>query len=186
MGGQLANMASGLLGEGELEGEFEGEGEGEGELEQELEAPMAQHEALAELMGEAAAQAHSEAEAEAMVGAMSAIYLTRRDRRALRRMADALPAFVKGMRALTRVLRSNRSTRDFTRVTPIIARVAAKKLFRRAARGGRLDRRSVARALTSTTRRVLNNPRVCAKAINRNVRASRAAKRVARVKPVRG
>jgi hypothetical protein len=62
---------------------------------------------------------------------------------------------------------------------PTIARRTAAVLSRRAAAGQPVTRRTAARVMANQTRRVLGNPRTCAAAIQRNVRATRTAQRTA-------
>jgi hypothetical protein len=140
----------------------------------ELEAPSSYNEMVAELMGEVAASAHSEQEAEAMAGASTAAIVSSSDSAALRRV---LPHMVRGTAILTRILRSQRSTRPAVRAVPSIVRGSVKRLRRRAARGLPVTRKAAARAMAAQTRQVLGRPANCAKAIAHNVRASQVAKR---------
>jgi hypothetical protein len=176
LGGILGRAASSLLREGELEFELEGELEleMEGEYEDEAPAPTTQTEGLAELMAAVASQARTEAEAEAMVGAATVTTISAADRAALRQV---LPHMVRGTAVLTRILRRRPATRIGVRAVPAIVRGTATTLARRAAAGQPVTRRTAARVMAGQTRRVLANPRVCARAIQRNVRATRAVAR---------
>jgi hypothetical protein len=173
----LGRGVAGLLREGELEYEFEGEYELEGEYEEEYEeeaAPATQTEAMAELMAAVASQARTEAEAEAMAGAATVASISAADRAALRRI---LPHLVRGSAILTRLLRRRPATRIAVRTVPRIVRGTAQTLGRRAAAGQPVTRRAAARVMAGQTRRVLGSPRACTRAIQRNVRATRAVAR---------
>lgn len=180
IGGGIASVASNLLGESEyerdfeLEGAFELEGEGESEAEMEavMEGPLNEQQVLGELMAAAASRAATDMEAEAQIGSATAIVLSRADLAALR---DVLPNINRGVAVLTRVLRRNRGTRDAVRAIPTIIKRSAVSLRRRAERGEPITRQSAARAVSSQTRRVLGTPSVCAKAISRNVQATKKA-----------
>src|SRR5262249_11522246 len=131
-----------------------------------------------------AAHSESEAEAEAMAGAIAAIYLTRADRAALRKI---LPWMVRGTALLTRILRRDRRrTRTLVRTVPLIVRSTVKTVARRAARGRPVTKQSVARVMTKNVKRVLGNPHTCAAALKKNVAAARSSRRVARIRAVRG
>jgi len=174
LGGILGRVASSALGEGELEMELEGEAEGELEYEGEAEAAPTQTQALGELMAAVASQARTEEEAEAMVGAATVSTISAADRAALR---GILPHLVRGTAILTRILRRRRITRPAVRAVPTIARRTASVLARRAAAGQPVTRRAAGRVMAAQTRRVLANPRTCAAAIQRNVRATAAVRR---------
>ena len=181
LGGMIGRAAGSMLeGEGEfefeMEGEFEleGEDEYEGEIEGELESPISRSQATAEFMAAVAAGAQSEAEAEAMAGAATVASINSRDMATLRRI---LPNIVEGTAVLTRVLRRRRATRPAVRAVPTIVRRTAQTLARRAAAGQPVTRRSAARIMAQQTRTVLGRPHVCAAAIQRNVRATRAVAR---------
>jgi hypothetical protein len=191
VGGQLGNLAAQALREGEFEFEMEGEFESEfeGEFEFEAGGPVNDQEAVAEYMAALATRAQSEAEAEAMIGAATATIINRTDRRAIR---SVLPHLTRGAAILTRILRRRRATRPAVRAVPTIVRRTATSLARRAASGQPVSARLAARTMAEQTSRVLSNPRTCASAINRNVRASATASRSRRVaaqgsnRPVRG
>jgi hypothetical protein len=154
----------------ELGGLHEGHLEGilhEGHLEH-------SHELLAEVMAEAAAGAHLEAEAEAVVGAAVVTTLSATDRAALRRL---IPHLVRGAAVLTRLLRRRRITRPAVRTVPLIVRQTARTLRRRAASGAPVNRRVAGQVMGSVARKVLGNPRVCAMAIGKNVKANMRSKR---------
>jgi hypothetical protein len=196
-GGMLGKLASNALGEGEdeyelHEMEFEGEEEGEYEFEGESESEVAheimsheltQHEALAEMMASSAAHAQHEGEAEAMIGAATITVLSPADRRALGKL---LPRLVRGAAVLTRILRKNPKTKVGVLAVPNIIRRTVKHLKKRAAAGKPITRRAVAKTAAMQVRKVLGSPKVCAAAITRNVKSSRAMKRRRRVRSVRG
>lgn len=178
LGGALGTLASSALGEGEYEAEFEGEDEleyeAEAELDEELSAPPAtEQEALAELMAAIGAQADTEAEAEAMIGAATVAVLTPAERRLLRRL---LPNLVRASCLLTRLLRRRRLSRPAVRTVPTIVHRTAHILAGRAGSGRPLTRRAAARVMAAQTRRVLANPRRTASVLQRNVRATAAAR----------
>jgi hypothetical protein len=178
LGGMLGRAAGSLLREGEFEEELEGEFEYEleGEFEEEFEeeaAPATPTQAAAELMAAVASQARTSAEAEAMAGAATVASIPPADRAALRQV---LPHMVRGTAVLTRVLRQRPATRVGVRAVPQIARTTGRVLARRAAAGQPVTRRTAARVMAGQTRRVLGNPRTCSRAIQRNVRATRAAR----------
>jgi hypothetical protein len=177
-------LASRALQEGELEGEGEWESELEGELEGEAEGPVTQAEAEAEFMAAAASRAQTEAEAEAMIGAAAVATLSAADRRTLRRV---LPHLVRGTAVLTRILRRRRVTRPAIRTVPTIIRRTARTLVRRAQSGQPITTRAAARVMALQTRRTIGTPRICAAAIQRNVRGSATAARTrtARRTPLR-
>ena len=118
--------------------------------------------------------AHLEAEAEAMVGAAVVTTLSAADRAALRRL---IPHLVRGAAVLTRLLRRRRITRPAVRTVPTIVRQTARTLRRRAASGAPVNRRVAGQVMGSVARKVLGNPRVCAMAIGKNVKASMRSKR---------
>jgi hypothetical protein len=181
LGGMIGRAASSLLREGELEfeGEFEDEleFEGEGEFEGEAEGPLTRRDATAEMMAAVAAQAQTEAEAEAMAGAATVASLSPRDRAALERV---LPHLVRGTAVLTRLLRRRQATRPAVRAVPTIVRRTTRTLAQRAAAGQPVTRQTAARVMATQTRRVLGQPRTCAAAIQRNVRAAQTATRQTR------
>src|SRR5947209_2216483 len=167
--GTIGNMLGGLLGEGEGES-HEAAHEAAHEI---AHHEIAQHEALAEMMAEAAAQEAHEGEAEAMAGAATMTVISPADRRALRTI---LPHLVRGTAILTRVLRRRRATRVAVRAIPTVMRRTIKTLKRQAAAGKPITRRTAARAAASQVRQVIGNPTVCAAAIARNVKSSRAVR----------
>ncbi|WP_446745401.1 hypothetical protein [Silvibacterium acidisoli] len=175
-GAALGGLATKALGEGEFE--YEDEAEGERETVHEIAAhELSHHEALAEIMAEAASHEVHEGEAEAMVGAATITVISPRDRRALRRI---LPHLVRGTAILTRILRRRKATRPMVRVVPTIIRRTVKDLKKQAGRGIPITRRRAAIAAAKQVRRVLGSPNVCAAAITRNVKVSKAYKRPAR------
>jgi len=174
-GAALGKAAGAALGEEELEGEMEEEFEGEEEMANEIAThPLTHNEALAELMADAACRAAHEGEAEALVGAAAVTVLSPRDRRALRHI---LPHLVRATSVLTRILRRRRSRRLGLKTVPTIMRKTVKSLKRQAAKGHPITRRRVARTTAKHVRSVLGKPKVCATAIVRNSKVSRAYKR---------
>jgi hypothetical protein len=113
-------------------------------------------------------------EAEAQIGSATAIILSAGELAALRRF---LPNFNRGIAVLTSILRRHPGTRDAVRVIPTIVRRSAVALRRQAANGRPVTRGTAARAVATQTRRVLGSPAVCAKAMQRNVKATRAMAR---------
>jgi hypothetical protein len=196
-GAVLGQLASSALGEGELEGElemheleFEIEGEGELAHEHEQEAlheimshELTEHEAIAEMMAEAASHEQHEGQAEAMAGAAAVTVISPADRRALRAI---LPHITRGVAILTRILRRRRITRPAVRAVPTIVRRTVKSLKRQAAAGKPITRRTAGRTAAVQVRRVLGSPRVCAAAIARNMKSSRAIRRRPATAAVRG
>jgi hypothetical protein len=176
IGMKLGSMAANLLGESEYEGEyeFEFEGESEAEMEAVMEGPMNEQQALGELMAAAASRAASDFEAEAQIGSAATIVLSRADLAALR---NVLLDMNRGIAVLTRILRRRRDTRDAVRVIPTIIKRSAVTLRKKAANGEPVTRKAAARAVATQTRRVLGTPSVCAKAIGRNVQATKAISR---------
>ncbi len=185
LGGILGNVAASALGEGELEYEGEEEGEFEGDTEAEMEAEPVRtaQQATAEMMAEVASLASTEAEAEAMAGAAAVASLSPRDRAALRRV---LPHMTRGVAVLTRVLRKRRVTKPAVRAIPTIVRRTAKTLARRAAGGQPVSRKTAGRVMANQVKKVIGKPKACARAIRRNVLASRAAKKPAGRRTVTG
>ena len=171
IGGKIGSMAAKLLGESEYEYEFELEGESEAEFEAVMEGPLTEQQALGELMATAAANAESEVEAEAQIGAATIIGLSPQDRQALR---NVLVNINRGTAILTKVLRRSRSTAPFVRTVPTIVKRTAVALKKQAANGHPVTKKSAATAMAKQTRKVLSSPQVCAKAMNRNVKATRA------------
>jgi hypothetical protein len=176
LGGMLGRAASSLLREDEYEyeGEMEFEAEFEDEYEDEAPPPSTQTAAMAELMAAVASQARTDAEAEAMIGAATVATISAADRAALRQV---MPHLVRGTAVLTRILRRRPATRVGVRAVPAVVRGTAATLSRRAAAGQPVTRRVAARAMAGQTRRVLGNPRACTRAVQQNVRASRAVAR---------
>ncbi len=182
--GELGELHEAHEFEGEMEGEFEAEGEAE------LVHEIAQHESSshefeAEIMAHEAAHEQHEAESEAMAGVAAVTVISPADRRALRRI---LPHMVRGTAILTRILRRRAVTRPFVRTVPAIVRQTVRRLKRQTAAGRPLTRQLVARTTADQVRRVLGNPRVCATAMTRNLRTTRAAQRrtTKRYRPIAG
>jgi hypothetical protein len=176
LGAVLGRAVGSLEGEEELETQesemaAETSMESESEVAAELAGPIAANEALAEMMAAVASRSASEAEAEAMIGAAAMTVISPRDRAALRRI---LPHLVRGTAILTRILRQRRGTRPVVRVVPSIVRRTTRTLMRRAASGRPVTRRTAARVMATQTRRLLGSPHVCAAALRRNVRGTRA------------
>lgn len=179
IGGKIGSMAGKLLGEAEGEGYYESEweAENEAELEAVLEGPMSEQQALGELMAAAASRAATDMEAEAQIGSSTAIVLSPADRDALR---GVLPSINRGVAVLTRILRRNPATRPAVRAIPAIVKRSCHTLRKQAASGRPVTRQAAARAVATQTRRVLSSPATTAKAVQRNVNATRAVARKAR------
>lgn len=179
IGGKIGSMATKLLGESEYESEyeFEVESESEAEMEAVLEGPMSEQQALGELMAAAASRAATDMEAEAQIGSATAVVLSPADREVLR---SVLPSINRGVAVLTRILRRSASTRPAVRVIPTIVKRSAVSLRKQAASGRPITRPAAARAVATQTRKVLSSPVTCAKAVRRNVNATRAVARKAR------
>ena len=122
----------------------------------------------------AASRALTEAEAEAMIGAAAVATLSQADRRALRQI---LPSLIRGTSILTRILRRRRITRPAIRTVPSIVRRTARTLARQVRAGRPVSARTAGRVMARQTRRVIGTPRLCAAAIQRNVRGSAIARR---------
>ena len=177
VGAKIGSVAANLLGESEYEGEFEFENEAE--MEAVMEGPLSEQQALGELMAAAASRAATDLEAEAQIGAATAMVLSRPELAALR---NVMTDINRGMAALTYILRRRPSTRDAVRTIPTIIKRSAVSLRKQAATGQPVTRKTAARAVATQTRRVLGTPRVCAKAIQRNVRATSTAARNGRAR----
>lgn len=179
LGAKVGSMAANLLGESEFDYEsaFEAEGESEAEMEAVMEGPLTEQQALGELMAAAASRAATDYEAEAQIGSATAIVLSRADLAALR---SVLPDINRGIAVLTRVLRRRGDTRHAVRTIPVIVKRSAVALRNQAASGRPVTRKSAARAVATQTQRVLGSPSTCAKAIQRNVKATKAAARASR------
>lgn len=177
LGGKIGSIAGKLLGESEHEGYYESELESEAEFEAVMEGPMSEQQAIGELMAAAASRAATDMEAEAQIGSATAIVLSPAERDALR---SVLPNINRGVAVLTRILRRSPATRPAVRVIPTIVKRSAVTLRKQAAAGRPVTRQAAARAVATQTRRVLGSPSTCAKAVRRNVNATRAAARSAR------
>ena len=179
IGGKIGSMATKLLGESEYESEFEFEMESESEAEMEavMEGPMSEQQALGELMAAAASRAATDMEAEAQIGSATAIVLSPADRDVLR---GVLPSINRGVAVLTRILRRSAATRPAVRAIPTIVKRSAVSLRKQAASGRPITRPAAARAVATQTRKVLSSPITCAKAVRRNVSATRAVAQKAR------
>jgi hypothetical protein len=135
---------------------------------------LTENEAMAEMMAEAAAMETHEGEAEAMAGAAAVTVISAADRRALRRI---LPHLTRGVAILTRILRRRRITRPAVRAVPTIIRRTVKSLKKQAAAGTPITRKTAGRTAAVQVKKVLGNPAVCAAAISRNLRSTRALRR---------
>jgi hypothetical protein len=179
LGGKIASTAANLLlKEGELEGfdhefEMELEAENEAEMEAVMEGPLTEQQALGELMAAAASKAVSDFEAEAQAGASTVISLSPQDRDTMRAV---LPSIARGVAVLTRILRAQPQpeVRSTVRVIPTIVKRTAVQIRKHADAGRPVTKKLAARAMATQTRRVLGNPAVCGRAMQRNVRATQA------------
>ncbi len=174
IGAKLGSVAANLLGESEFESEFEYEATNEAEMELVMEGPMSEQQALGELMAAAASRAATDMEAETQIGSATTIILSRADLAALR---NVLPNINRGVAVLTRILRRQPGTRDAIRTIPTIIKRSAVSLRNRQQNGQPVTRNVAARTVASQTRRVLGTPSVCAKAMQRNVQATKAVAR---------
>jgi hypothetical protein len=154
----------------ELEGEFEEEYEVEGEFEEEAAGPPTATQAVAARMAQVASRAQSEMEAEAMIGAATVATISPADRAALRRI---LPQLVRGTAILTRILRRRRVTRPAITAVPAIVNRTTQQLVQQASAGRPVTRQTAGRVMAQQTRRVLTNPRTCARAMQRTAAAAR-------------
>jgi hypothetical protein len=177
IGGKIGSMAGKLLGESEFESEYEFEfeseyeSEGEAEFESVMRGPLSEQQALGELMATAASNAMTEMEAEAQIGAATIIALSPHDRQALRHV---LVNINRGSAVLTRILRRNRTTAPFVRTVPTIVKRTAISLKKQAAAGHPITKARAAKTMATQTRKVLSSPPVCARAVARNVSATKA------------
>jgi hypothetical protein len=156
----------------ELEGEFEEEYEVEGEFEMEEEAgaPATASQAVGARRAQVASRAQTELEAEAMIGAATVAAISPADRAALRRI---VPQLVRGTAILTRILRRRRVTRPVVTAVPTIVNRTAQTLVQQASAGRPVTRQLAGRVMAQQTRRVLTNPRTCARAMQRTAAAAR-------------
>ena len=149
VGGPAAGMLARAV-TSQLEGEFEAELDAE--LEDMATAPVSAAQAMSEYLAGRAAAAESESEAEAFAGAAVYVALSGQDRRDLENL---LPHLVRGAAVITRLLHSQRSTRQAVRLIPGIVDGAARTLVRTSS-GGWVDPVRVGQALGHTTTRVLS------------------------------
>jgi hypothetical protein len=156
----------------QLEGEFEEELEGE--FEAMASGPVSASQSMAEYFAARAAASDSETEAEAFSGAASYITISPQDRRDLERM---MPALLRGSATLTRLLHSNRHTRQAVRLVPGIVDGAARTLAQRAAAGDQVGPVEVGQALGGATSRVLGDPRSRSYVMRRHARGLALARR---------
>jgi hypothetical protein len=177
-GAAIGRLVGQALREGEFEEEYEIEGEfeeeyeieGEFELEEEAAGPPTATQATAARMAQVASRAQTELEAEAMIGAATVATISAADRAALRRI---LPQLVRGTAILTRILRRRRVTRPVVTAVPAIVNRTAQTLVQRASAGQPVTRQVAGRVMAQQTRRVLTNPRQCARAMQRTAAAAR-------------
>ena len=190
--GNVANSISGIAksflppgfsfeGEGELEFEMEFESESEAEFEAVMSGPLTEQQALGELMAAAASRAASDMEAESQIGAGTMIALSAHDRRALRAVLASLN---RGSAVLTKLLRRHRITAPYVRTVPTIVSRTAVTLRKQADAGRPVTRQMAGRAMALQTRRVLGSPALCARAVSRNINATKAvSQRIRRPAP---
>jgi hypothetical protein len=150
------------------------EGEAESELEAMAAGPVSPGQSTAEYFAARAAVSESETEAEAFTGAASYLAISARDRRDLERM---MPALLRGSAALTRVLHSNRHTRQAVRLVPGIVGGAARTLARRIEAGDQVGPVEVGQALGGVTARALGDPRSRSYIMRRHARGIALARR---------
>lgn len=173
LGGKIGTLVGQALREGEyeLEGEWESELESEAEYEAVMEGPLSEQQGLGELMAAVASRAATDVEAEAQIGGAVMISLSPKDRDALKAI---LPSLTRGAAVLTRILRRQPATRPAVRVVPAIVKRTAVTLKKRAAAGEPITKKTAAKAMATQTRRVLATPVICGRALQRNVRATKA------------
>jgi hypothetical protein len=166
----------GLAAAYELEGEWEGEYEGGLN-------PIRRvyPDALMEHLGHAAAQTESEAEAEAFIAALIPL-ATRLIPRAASAVMRATPQLIRGVTRVTRTLRRNPATRPLVRTMPTVVRRTAASLARQSARGRPVTPQAALRTLAQQTRRVLSNPRQCARVVQRSRAMDRRFHQAARTR----
>lgn len=178
LGGKIGSFVGNAL-ESEYEfegplGEFEFESESEAEFESVMSGPLSEAQGLGELMAAVAANAATDTEAEAQIGGSIMISLSAADRDALK---NILPSLTRGAAVLTRVLRRHPATRPVVRAVPTIVKRTAVQLRKQTNAGQPVTKKTAARAMATQTRRVLATPHVCARAMQRNVKATQAVKR---------
>ena len=178
--GDVGNIADILLGGGD--GEFDTGFESEAEFEAVMEGPLTEQQALGEFMAATAAQAAIDTEAEAQMGASFVMSLTAQELAALRKV---VPSMTRGIAWLTRILRQNPATRPLVAAGPIIAKRAVITLKKQSAAGKPVTKLAAANALAAQTKKVLSTPHICAKAVKRNVKATRAIQNRIRTAPAR-
>jgi hypothetical protein len=175
LGGKLGSLVGNALeSEYELEGplgEYEFEAESEAEYESVMAGPLSESQGLGELMAAVAANAATDTEAEAQIGGSIMISLSPADRDALR---NVLPSLTRGAAVLTRILRRHPATRSAVRTVPTIVKRTVVQLKKT---GQPITKKTAARAMATQTRRVLSTPVVCARAMQRNVKATQVVKR---------
>jgi len=173
LGGKIGSFVSQALPESEFESEYEYEFEGEGEAEFEavMEGPLTEQQGLGELMAAIASKAATDTEAEAQIGGAVAISLSPRDRDTLKAV---IPSLTRGAAILTRILRRQQATRPVVRVIPTIVKRTAVSLKKQAAAGQPVTKKTAARTMAKQTKKVLSSTPICARAVQRNVKATRA------------
>ncbi|HEV7427097.1 MAG TPA: hypothetical protein VGQ46_12075 [Thermoanaerobaculia bacterium] len=139
-----------------------------------MSGPLTAQQGMGEYMASIAANAQTDTEAEAQIGASVIISLSPADRDALRAL---LPSLTRGAAVLTRLLRHNRRTRPVVRVVPTIVKRTAVALRKRADAGQQVTKKTAAKVMAAQTKRVIGSPSVCARAMQRNVKASTALAR---------
>jgi beta-phosphoglucomutase-like phosphatase (HAD superfamily) len=164
-----AKLTSSLVKEGEMEAvQMEAEFFGTNEMEAEVAQTETAHEAaLTEFLAAQAAEASTEAEAEAAIGASLPITISiMGGRQALR---SVTPILSQANSILAQTLsRQGRPGRELLRTVPSIQRRAIATL-KAAARSGRpINGATAVKAMASSARRVLGNPRTVQQAVVRN------------------
>jgi beta-phosphoglucomutase-like phosphatase (HAD superfamily) len=161
-----ANLTSSLVKEGEMEAvQMEAEFFGTNEMEAEVAQTEAAHEAaLTEFLAAQAAEASTEAEAEAAIGASLPITISiMGGRQALR---SVIPILSQANSVLAQTL--SQQGGELLRTAPTIQRRTIASL-KAAARSGRpINGATAVKAMASSARRVLGNPRTVQQAIVRN------------------
>jgi hypothetical protein len=173
LGGIIGKAASSLLETDleDLEDETDHEIDHEVDMEEESE-PLTDNEILAEYLGAIAAEADTEIEAETMAGAAAMAAISASDRAALR---NVVPAMLRGVSILQKVLRRQPAIRQTARVVPTVMRRSVKVLRKKRALGQPITKKTAARVMARQTQKVLSNPTRCAHAIAKNVKGQKAA-----------
>lgn len=175
--GNALGKAAGLLAreeefdyelDGELDYELDGEFNYEYELEDEYESEFEL--AMADVYADLASKASSELEAEALAGAATAKVLPKTSS-----VQKCSPKIIKGGATLAKILRKSPRTRPAVPAVTVVARRTGKSLAKQAAQGKKITPKVAAKTMARETKKVLNSPMTCAKAM---VKASQTKKKM--------